>query len=207
MSKLDRWLPNKFRRTKAEEKKTGRGEHALAATGSSGAGPSSGQMGLSPAAMLMPMNQLFQNMLGSSLLGDTLLRDPLARFGELDRWFGDFSPGRFLPTVDVVDEESALRVSSELPGMSKDDIQVTVDHDLLTIRGEKRNTEESRENGVFRSERYYGQFQRSVPLPGDLDSDNVAAHFDKGILTVRIPKRSDVRSTAKSIPVKDAGSA
>ena len=124
-----------------------------------------------------------------------------------DRWFGDFSPTRFSPTIDVVDEENALRVSAELPGMNKEDIHLSIDNDMLTIRGEKKNVEESRENGVFRSERFYGQFQRSIPLPGmDLDPEKVEATFDKGILMVRVPKRPEARPAARSIPVKDMSS-
>ena len=104
--------------------------------------------------------------------------------------------------MDVVDEEGALCVTAELPGMDQENIQLSVDNDVLTIRGEKRNEDESKEKGVFRTERYYGYFQRAVPLPSDVDVEKAEAKFKKGVLTVRLPKRAGATESARQIPIK-----
>lgn len=127
--------------------------------------------------------------------------DPLARAGDLEPWFGDFSPARFQPTVDVVDEEESLRVTAELPGMAKDDIHVSMDDQSLTIRGEKQNWEEKNEQGVYRTERYFGSFQRVIPLPTNLDATKAKATFGDGVLTIRLPKTPITPESSHQIPI------
>ncbi len=198
MSKLERWLPFLFRRKTAEEKTQ---QAAAERTSSHQSVPirtgENSPLALQSNSLSSPINQLMQ-----SFLNDPFLRDPFARFAEMDRWFGDFSPSRFQPTVDVVDEETALRVTAELPGMSKDDIQLQIENDMLVIHGEKRNQEETSEKGLYRSERYYGYFQRAIPLPAELDHDKAEAEFEKGVLTVRLPKTARVEEKASKIPIK-----
>ncbi|HJL15617.1 MAG TPA: Hsp20/alpha crystallin family protein [Sandaracinaceae bacterium LLY-WYZ-13_1] len=183
MADLDRWNPFKFRRKSNEQKQQ--------------EAPRTASSALSPLSRNHPMASLME-----SFFQDPFFRDPFTRFGEIDRWFGDFSPETFRPSVDVVDEEDAIKVSAELPGMTKDDVQLSIDDDTLTIRGEKRNEEESKENGCYRTERSYGMFQRSIPLPRDVDRDGVNASFDHGVLTVRLPKKGEVESGAKSIEIE-----
>ena len=185
MSTLQRWLPFKFRRKHADEKKA-----EIAADKPIAARPMASFFG-------MPMSQLMQE-----AFGEPFFRETFSRFGDLDQWFGDFAPAKFQPKVDVVDEEGALRVTAELPGMSKDDVQLSIEDDVLTIRGEKRNEEESKENGVFRTERYYGYTQRAVPLPSSLNHDKAEATFDKGVLTVRFPKGAPTPDKGTEIPIK-----
>ena len=114
------------------------------------------------------------------------MEDPFGEHG--GTWFGDFAPAPVLPAIDVSDEDEALKVTAELPGMSKDDIEVTVADGCLTLRGEKRHDDEQREKGVYRTERFYGYVHRALPLPDDVDGDAAEASFENGVLTVRLPK-------------------
>ena len=120
---------------------------------------------------------------------------------DLDRWYGDFSPPRFAPSIDIADEKQHIRVTVELPGMTDEDIEVMLRDDALVIRGEKKLEETHEDEGYYRTERSYGAFVRTVPLPVDIEADRVEAAFKKGVLTVRLPKAAGA-SAAKQIPVR-----
>ena len=184
MANLDRWFPFKFRRQSAEQKKTQEQQPQRAA-------------GAIAPIWGTPLSRMME-----SFLSEPFGRDPIARFGELDRWFGDFSPAVFRPNIDVVDEESHVKITAELPGMEKDDIKLSIDDGSLSIRGEKKNVEESREAGCYRTERSYGYFQRSIPLPRDVDQENAEASFDKGVLSIRFPKTGKKEETGRRIEIK-----
>lgn len=187
MSSIERWSPFKFRRKKTEEKKA----QAAAAPAQA-------------ATAMTPFESFFATPMAQFMRGsftEPFLSDPFARLSEIDRWFGDFSPARFQLNLDVVDEEAALKVTAELPGMSKDDVSLSIENDVLTIRGEKKNVEESKENGAFRTERYYGYVQRCVPLPTNLNIERAEAGFDKGVLTIRLPKNGEAKARGKNIPI------
>ncbi|RQS63554.1 Hsp20/alpha crystallin family protein [Burkholderia sp. Bp8963] len=128
--------------------------------------------------------------------------DPFAGFGALDRWFGDFTPTRFQPRIDVVDDGDALRVTAELPGVEREDLQTTIENGSLVVRGEKKADKRSEENGCYRLERAYGAFMRTIPLPEDVDFEKVDAKFDKGVLTLRMPKTGATKSSARKIEIK-----
>ncbi|MDD9939613.1 MAG: Hsp20/alpha crystallin family protein [Myxococcales bacterium] len=194
MSKLEGWLPFRFRRNKSENKETAA---AKAAGEKEGA-----QATAQPQHPLAPFFSAPMAQLLGSMGGEPFFRDAFSHATALDRWFGDFAPARFSPTLDVVDEETSLRVSAELPGMSKNDIKLSIDDDLLVIQGEKKNEEESKEHGVFRSERYYGYFKRTVPLPSEIEADKAAADFKDGVLTVRFPKQAKPMASKRSIEIK-----
>ena len=130
------------------------------------------------------------------------LNDPYAGFGALDRWFGDFTPARFQPHIDVVDEGDALRVTAELPGVEREDLHTTVENGTLVLRGEKKQDMRSEEQGCYRLERAYGAFLRTIPLPEDVDIDKIDARFDKGVLNVRVPRTGTARSTARKIEIR-----
>jgi len=150
-----------------------------------------------PPLFSAPIQQLAQ-----SFFSDPFFRDPWGHFEQMDRWFGDFSPRRYAPNLEVSDDDKALRVTAELPGMSKDDVRLQIDDNLLIISGEKKNEEDKKDDGVFRMERYYGYFQRAIPLPEDIDKENVDAEFKKGVLTVRIPKLESTKTRGRHIEVK-----
>jgi HSP20 family protein len=131
-----------------------------------------------------------------------LLRDPFAGFGQVDRWFGDFSPSMFEPRVDVVDDGNALRIVAELPGIDRQDLEIAVEDDALVLRGEKKLESKNEEKGCYRVERAFGSFQRVIPLPQGVDVKRAEANFDKGTLTVRIPKATEEKSSAQRIDIK-----
>ncbi len=114
-----------------------------------------------------------------------------------DRFFGDFAPQTFQPSIDVVDEGKHLRVSAELPGLDRDDFELHVEHGMLVIKGEKKSETKNEEEGCYRLERYFGQFRRAVPLPADVDAEAAEANFDKGLLTVRFPKQAVAEGTKR----------
>lgn len=183
---LSNWNPFKFIRRKADAKKSEIQKQPTAA-------PASTSLAASDA-----LQQMMQN----------FFRDPFfaspALFGASlpeNRWFGDFSPTVFHPSMDVVDEGRALRITLELPGMSREDVELTVDDGALTIQGQKRTDASSDEKGCYRTERAYGYFQRVVPLPSNVASDGIEARFEKGVLSVRVPKTQESAQTGRRIEV------
>ena len=104
------------------------------------------------------------------------------------------------PSVDVAETADEIEVKAEIPGVTKDDIDVTVENNRLIISGEKRQEEEKEGKNYYRSERMYGSFRRIFTLPSQADADKVKANFENGVLTVRIPKTEVAKG--KKIDVK-----
>lgn len=115
---------------------------------------------------------------------------------EIDRLFDDTfggSGGRsattWSPAVDVRESQNELSLAFEIPGMTPDQVEVTTDNGVLTVRGEKREERKEGDEGQFHLvERSYGTFSRSFQLPKNLDESKIDASFENGVLTVRIPK-------------------
>ena len=112
--------------------------------------------------------------------------------------------GMFGPSTDVTETDKSVDVSIELPGMTQDDIDISLSHDAMTIRGEKKIEHEEKRKGVYMSERSYGSFYRTVPLPAGVDADKADATFKNGVLTVSLPKTPEAQAKIKHIPVKAA---
>ncbi len=108
--------------------------------------------------------------------------------------------GTWMPAVDVVEENDAYVVKVELPGVNKEDVKITLESNILTIRGEKKAESEVKEKNYHRSERSYGTFQRSFTLPTTVKHDKIDAMYKDGILTVSLPKVEE--SKPKQIEVK-----
>lgn len=133
---------------------------------------------------------------------------------EMNRLFDDFfrsadlmAPfergGSFTPSINVTESDEAIEVTAELPGMDEDDIDLTLSRQGLTIRGEKREEKEDEGKNYYTRERSYGYFRRSVPISiGAIDQDKVEATFDKGILTITLPKQEKAQAVTKRIEVK-----
>lgn len=95
----------------------------------------------------------------------------------------------WFPSLDVKETDGKIVVTAELPGLTADDIDVSISDDLLTIKGEKKTEEEKKkEEGVYVSERYFGSFQRSIRLPAGVDSEKVMADFKNGVMRIEMPK-------------------
>ncbi|HEX8295621.1 MAG TPA: Hsp20/alpha crystallin family protein [Chthoniobacteraceae bacterium] len=97
------------------------------------------------------------------------------------------------PTLDVFDDKDRFVVSVELPGMKKEDINLSLHDGALTITGERKHERENKEGETFRSERYFGKFQRSVTLPAAVDSTKVKASYKDGVLSVELPKAEEAK--------------
>jgi HSP20 family protein len=132
---------------------------------------------------------------------EEFFRDPFAGRGALERWFGDFSSSRFQPRIDVVDEGKVLRVTAELPGMERDDLNVSVEDGAIVLRGEKKQDVRSEEDGCYRLERAHGSFTRTIPMPENADPDHALAKFDNGVLTLTVPKTEPARSAGRTIDI------
>ena len=132
----------------------------------------------------------------------SLFRSPLTGSAHTGRWFGDFSPTLFQPRIDIVDDGDALRVSAELPGMEKKDLEVIADDGFLVLRGEKRMDAEQQEKGCYRLERAFGSFQRVLPLPDGVDTDRAEARFANGVLMLRLPKKTGEGKASRKVEIR-----
>lgn len=100
----------------------------------------------------------------------------------------DVLGGILAPNIDVIQNEQETRITAELPGVKEEDVEVSVDNDVLTIRADKRVEHDDGKDARHICERAYGTFQRSLRLPQSVDPDQVHAHFDRGVLTVTLPR-------------------
>lgn len=113
------------------------------------------------------------------------------------------SRGSWLPPVDIYeDDRHELVVRAELPGLRREDIDVTVEHNVLTLRGERRR-DEVKESQYHRAERTYGSFSRSFTLPATVDAKQVRAEYRDGMLTIRLPLRDEARPRQIQVEVQD----
>ena len=103
--------------------------------------------------------------------------------------------------MNVSETETEICISAELPGVREDDIDVSLNDDMLTIRGEKKMERQDEKENFHFVERSFGTFQRSVRLPFQVDPDQVQARFDNGVLTVTLPKSAKVEDKAKRIAI------
>jgi len=108
----------------------------------------------------------------------------------------------FVPQVDVVDSDKEIKITAELPGLDEKDLEVSLTREALTIKGEKREEKEEKGKDYYRSERSYGSFARTIPLPAEIDAEKVAASFKKGVLTVKLPKTKQAVNETKKVSIK-----
>jgi len=127
-------------------------------------------------------------------------RDLMALQNDLTRFFGDTyaggevgSRGTWAPFLDIAEDQEGFRISVDLPGMTADDVEITLNQNLLTIRGERKTGNEIKEENYHRVERRYGAFERTVSLPAQVDSDGIQADYSNGVLEVRVPKAEQAK--------------
>jgi HSP20 family protein len=142
-------------------------------------------------------------------------------FEERKRWFEDFfRPFPFMgprwwpslrmpefeefaiPSVDIFEEGDHVILKAELPGMNKEDIDVNLTEDTLTLSGEKKKEEKVERRDYHRLERSYGAFRRSFTLPKEVQTEMAAAKFKDGVLEIRIPKTEEAKKKEKKIPIE-----
>jgi len=138
-----------------------------------------------------------------------LRREMDRMFERFGRWAGLepfeetlFPSATFAPAVDVSETDDQVRVTAELPGLEKDNVQVSLEGDSLVLSGEKKGEEERRDGGYYRAERYYGSFSRRIPLPCDVNFDKAEATFKNGVLAVTLPKTEEAKRKHKRIEIK-----
>jgi HSP20 family protein len=178
MVEMKKWVPFRFarqarRNPEAPARKSGTGPLAL-------------------VSMQDEMERMFER----------LWSNPFAVLETQDRWFGDFAQEQFLPKLDVTDNATHLKVALEIPGLDAKDVDIEVQDGLLTVKGEKKQEESKSDEGCYRTERAYGFFQRTVPLPADVDQTKAEARFEKGVLTIQLPKAERAKKQSVHVAVK-----
>ena len=137
---------------------------------------------------------------------------------ELDSWRSPFRRSVFdveplrrrqsawsvTPAVDIVEKDKAYEVTADLPRLDEKNIEVKVVNGNLTIKGEMQEEKEEKKKDYHLRERYFGAFERSFRIPEGVDTDKIEASFNKGVLTVTLPKKPEAQKPAKKINVKSA---
>lgn len=136
---------------------------------------------------------------------------------ELDRWMDGMlrqfglpameagsgeMPELLRPRLDIAERDGDYLISVEVPGVEEQDIRLTLDKDRLVIEGEKRQESTTREDRYQRVERAYGRFRRLLDLPADAQPEGIEATFDKGVLTITVPRSGEAGSARREIPIK-----
>ena len=108
----------------------------------------------------------------------------------------------FVPRLDLQETDDKITLSAELPGLTDKDVEVSVDKEYLTVKGEKKEEKETKDAGRYFTERRFGSFERTIRLPASVDKDKISAKFDKGVLTVEVPKCPEAKKDVKKIHIK-----
>jgi HSP20 family protein len=119
---------------------------------------------------------------------DRLFESPLAELGRASQWLSGWTPA-----LDVYEDKENFIVKAELPGMKKEDIEVSLHDGALSISGERKSEENHEDSEVYRAERFFGRFQRAVVLPAPVAADKIRAQYKDGILTVTLPKTEEAK--------------
>jgi len=143
------------------------------------------------------MNRLFEDFgFGRSFLAPGF-GGGLSRFGDVER-------SVWSPQVEVFKREGQLVVRADLPGMTKDDINIEVTDDALVLRGERRQEREENEEGYYRSERSYGSFYRQIPLPEGTNAEDANATFRDGLLEITMPAPQRAEQRSRRLEIKES---
>jgi HSP20 family protein len=135
----------------------------------------------------------------NSLFPDLTGRKDLSDFEPFERLFS----GRLaMPAVDLAEKDGEFAITAELPGLDEKNVEVKLSNGTLTISGEKKDERENKEKDYYFSERRYGSFKRSFRVPDGVDADKIEAAFDKGVLTIRLPKTAEAQKAEKKIEIK-----
>jgi HSP20 family protein len=139
-------------------------------------------------------------------------RDLLNLQNQVGRVFQDFgrgsdellTSGTFVPPVDIYEDEQHITLKLEIPGINEKDIDIKLENNTLTVRGERTFEKEEKEENFHRIERRYGSFARSFTLPNTVDPENVEANYENGVLQVKLAKRAEAKP--KQIKIGVGGS-
>lgn len=140
-----------------------------------------------------------------NLMSDRGAMDQLVEnFFSGNDWVPAESTKAFMPELDVIEGEKDFQVKIDLPGLDENDIHLSLNKNVLTIRGEKKSEHEEMGKNFRRTERTYGSFTRSLPFAVEIDDNKVDAKFAKGVLTVTLPKAAAAIRSEKKIQIKSS---
>jgi HSP20 family protein len=105
------------------------------------------------------------------------------------------------PALDIVEKDNVFEITAELPGLDAKNIELTLNDDVLTIKGEKKEEKEEKTKDRYVSERRYGSFRRSVQLPSSIEAANIEANYKSGILAITLPKSAEAQKKHTVIPI------
>ena len=134
-----------------------------------------------------PRGSLFRTQMGRLI--DDAFNDFLAPVNSPDEELGT----DWAPAVDILEDDDKLVFSSDMPGLDRDQVEITLENQVLTLRGERKLDRDDERNNYHRIERTYGSFSRSFKLPNNVDTAAAKATFDNGILNIELPKREDAK--------------
>lgn len=129
---------------------------------------------------------------------DNISREVSNFFDFPTRFFGGVSS----PRVDVYQTEKDIVVKAEIPGVSKEDLNLYIDENTIRLSGQTKKENEFKDENAYRTERYYGSFSRSIPLPVEVKSDQAKAEYKDGILSITIPKLEPSKSKGRKIDIQ-----
>lgn len=153
-------------------------------------------------AMSQEMDRLFDTFGGTSQGG----RNQLAGGSGRSLQQGGRGQSYWAPQMEVFQRGKEMVVRADLPGLSADDVQIDVEDGVLTISGERRQTNEDRQEGFYRSERSYGTFARSIALPEGVDEEQVNARYEHGVLEVTVPLPQQQRQRGRRVQIQSGSS-
>jgi HSP20 family protein len=144
--------------------------------------------------------------------------DPFVNFRrEVQRMMDDFASGfdsggfatingwrGSMPAVDIAETDKEMVITAEMPGLDEKDFQISIAGDMLTIKGEKKIEHEEKNGNGYHRERRYGAFSRSLRLPFEIKDEKIDATYNKGVLTIHLPKPADAQKAVRQIEVKAA---
>jgi HSP20 family protein len=139
------------------------------------------------------MDRIFGEFFGPNLL----------RWGDWPERLGSFAGGAFSPQIELQHKENKFLIRADLPGMQKDDIQIDVVDDELSISGERHSESERNEGGYYRSERRYGSFRRTVPLPEGAKPETASARFENGVLEIELEAPNPEGARRRRIEIRE----
>lgn len=108
----------------------------------------------------------------------------------------------WMPAVEMLEKTDKFVVRADLPGMKKEDVDISVSDNNLTIKGERKTESETKEEDYYCCERSYGSFFRSISLPSNIDADKVSASLDEGVLEIKLPKTTQAKAKKVSVVAK-----
>ena len=110
--------------------------------------------------------------------------------------------GQCSPAIDVYDSQDNFQVKADLPGMKKEEIEISLQDNNLTIKGEKKKDNEVKEKDYYKTERFYGSFSRILRFPAAIDAEKIDARYENGVLTVTLPKKEEAKPKQIRVNVK-----